>query len=100
MIFGTVINTAILCAIMFLVARHEADYSFYRVSLISFGLGICNILLPYMLGTWGALIVVLGLAVWALHQFCYLRWSMAGVITGLYLIAQIALGVVLRFLTS
>ena len=96
---GIIISAAFLCVIMYMEAKHEADYSFPKVLLISIGLSICNIILSIMLGPWIALIIVLGLTVWALHQFCYLRWSMAGIVTGLYIAAQIVLGIILGALT-
>lgn len=75
---GIIITAALLSLIMFLVARHEADYSFPKVLLISLGVGIVNFALSLGVGSLIALIVTLGLLVWALHQFCYLRWGMQG----------------------
>lgn len=97
---GIIVSAALLCLIMFIVARHEADYSFPKVILISLGLGLCNMMLSLFVGPWVALIVVLGLTVCALNQFCYLRWSKAGLITGIYVMVQVVLGVVFGAITS
>ena len=100
-IISIIINAAILSLIMFAVARHEADYYFPKVALISLGLGLCQFLLSLALGPGIiTLVVILGLTVWSLHQFCYLRWSRAGIVTGIHIVLQIALLIVLKILAS
>jgi len=96
---GILITAALLSLIMFAVARHEADYSFPKVALISLGLGLTNFAITIFAGGLPALIVMLGLMVWALHQFCYLRWGMAGLVTGIYLVCQIVISLVMGWLT-
>ena len=96
--FGVIITAALLCLIMFVLARHEADYSFPKVALIALGLGLCNLVLTLLAGDLIALVVVLGLMVWALHQFCYLRWGMAGLVTVTYLVCRLVLGLVIGWL--
>ena len=97
---GILISAASLCIIMYLVARHEADYSLPKVILIAAGLAIINFILSVAIGQLISLPIMLGLTVWALHQFCYLRWSMAAVVTGIYIVVQIALGMLFAGLTS
>lgn len=97
---GIIISAALLCAIMFIVARHEADYSFPKVLLISLGLGLCDFALSLLLPPLVGSLVVLGLTVWALHHFCYLRWNMAATVAGIYLGCSIGLGIVLGLLSQ
>ncbi len=97
---GLLVSAAVLCLIMFVVARHEADYSFPKVILISFCLGLCNFVLSLAVGPWIALVIVVGLTVWALHQFCYLRWGMAGIVTAIYIAVQILLALAQVMLSS
>lgn len=97
---GIVFSAAVLCAIMYVIARHEADYSFPRVLLISLGLGLTDFCLSLLVGPTLGSILVMGLMVWALHQFCYLRWRMAITVAAIYFASMILLGFVIGILTS
>ena len=92
---GIITSAGLLCLIMYIVARHEADYSLPKVILISVGLAACNLVLSLTIGALLALPILVGLTVWALHQFCYLRWGMASIITGIYIVCQIVVGILL-----
>lgn len=91
---GIAISTLLLCVIMFLVARHEADYSLPKVLMISAGISISSLLLTLALGLL-AIPLIIGLTIWALHEFCYLRWSRAAIVTGIYIVCQIGLSMAL-----
>lgn len=43
-------EAAVLCIILYLVARHEADYSFAKVAMVTAGIGLGNILLEGLAG--------------------------------------------------
>jgi hypothetical protein len=86
---GIIISAGLLCLVMFLVARHEAEISFPIVLLIVLGVSVLSALLR-PLGYWSIPIVFAALA-WALQQFCTLRWSKALLITLVYVIVSSAL---------
>ena len=94
MILNLLITSALLSTIMYLVAKHEADYSLPKVIIMTVGISICSLLATALAGPWVALIITLGVTVWALHQFCYLRWKMAWLITGIFIITQVIFNLV------
>ena len=92
---GAFISAILLCMIMYLVARHEAEYSFPIVMMVAVGLNIALMFLQFA-PPLVALVSMLSLTVWALHQFCYLRWSMAGIVTAIYMVCQLLVGMALH----
>ena len=96
---GIILSAVILCVIMYVVARHEAEYSLPVVLMVCAGLAVCNLflsLLPVLI----ALPLMIGLMMWALHQFCYLRWKTSGIVTAIYISCQIVLGLALAAMRS
>lgn len=96
---GTIISAFILCGTMYAVARHEADISFPVVLLIAFGVSAVSVILSLFMGLFSLPLVLVALA-WALHQFCYLRWSRAWIVTGIYTVAQLGIGMAFAVLRS
>ena len=96
---GIFLSAIILCVTMYLVARHEAEYSLPIVLMVSAGLAVCNIFLAALLGVF-ALPLMIALMMWALHQFCYLRWKTAAIVTAIYIVCQIVLAFVLAAVKS
>jgi hypothetical protein len=92
---GIAISALLLCVIMFVVARHEADYSLPKVLMVSAGISIVSLLLSMAIGLL-AVPVIIGLTMWALHEFCFLRWSRAAIVTGIYIACQIGISLALR----
>jgi len=94
-----IISTLVLCAAMYFVARHEAEISLPIVLMICVGVNVIGGLLGFMIGPF-ALIVTILLLAWSLQKFCYLRWSKAFMVTGIYLLTNVLLAFGLRALKS
>jgi hypothetical protein len=94
-----ILSSLILCVAMYLVARHEAEISLPITLMISVGVSVIAGILSIFIGPL-ALLVALGLLVWSLNKFCYLRWSKAAVVTGIYLVTNITLSVGLKALSK
>lgn len=94
-----IISTLVLCAAMYLVARNEAEISLPIVLMICVGVNVVGGLLGFMIGPF-ALIASVVLLAWALNKFCYIRWSKAFMVTGVYLLTNILLAFGLRALKS
>ena len=92
---GLIINAGILCLIMFLVAKHEAEINFGIVILIVLGVSVLDFILTKSIGLW-SVPFVFGALAWALHQFCYLRWSRAILVTVVYVAVSVGLALLLR----
>ncbi len=89
------ISALLLSGIMFTVAGFEADYSLPKVLALALGLSICGMLLGHTIGLF-ALPVMLGLTLWSLHRFCYLRWKMAALVTAIYIPCQFGVALLMR----
>jgi len=94
-----ILSAVILCAAMYLVARHEAEISLPITLMISVGVSVIAGILSIFIGPL-ALLVAIGLLIWSLNKFCYLRWSSAAIVTGIYLVSNIVLSVGLKALTK
>ena len=94
-IIGLIISAGLLCLVMYVLAKHEADINFPVVLMISVGCWAINLLLGRLLGVWTAL-VVFGALAWALQQFCALRWAKAILVTVVYVAASVGLSYVMR----
>ena len=91
---GILLSAGILCGIMHIVAKDEADYSFVRVLLVAAVLFAGNLLLGAGLGLLSIPIMFVVTA-WALQQFCYLGWGKAFLVATLYYVCQILLGILI-----
>ena len=85
MIGDVFLNAAILCAILYLVAKHEADYSFAKVAMVTAvtGLGafLIQIFLFEMIG-WYTIGLVFLLTAAMIMTFCWVRlWKTVIVVT-------------------
>jgi hypothetical protein len=85
MIGDVFLNAAILCAILYLVAKHEADYSFAKVAMVTAvtGLGafLIQIFLFDMIG-WYTIGLVFLLTAAMIMTFCWVRlWKTVIVVT-------------------
>ena len=89
-IFPILIQGALLVCIMYALARHEADYSFPKVLLLMVILTAGGGLLAVPLGPL-VIPVIFGGMIWALHQFFYLRWSKAALITVIYIVVSMVI---------
>lgn len=87
---GIFITAAILSGSLWAVARNDADFSFLKVLLISFGFSVAVKLLILAIGLWGIPIAIAAL-IWALIQWCYVSVLQAVIVTGIWLVVQIAI---------
>ena len=91
---GILFSTVILCGLMHFTARHEAEYSFGRVAIISAVISLLSLLLTLGIGLWGVPLTLAALA-YALHEYCYLRWPKAILVTFLYVVLNVGLNAAL-----
>lgn len=82
------ISAFFLCVILFLVARHEADYSLPKVIIISLGLTLVNMVFSIAAGLW-VFPVVLFTTAWCVQKFCYLEWGKASIVSALYVLCML-----------
>ena len=90
---GTFISAAILAATLHIVARHDADVTIPKMILIAFGVSISMMLLGNVIGIFAIPIVLAALG-WALVRFCYISIPQAAIVCGVWLVAQVVLGIV------
>ena len=83
------ISTLVLCVVLFLVARKEAEISLPMILMIAAGANIAGLLLS--LAHPLAPLLSLVLLAWAIQRFCYVRWSKAWIVTGVYLAVRVGL---------
>lgn len=83
------LDPLILLLFMWLLARHEADFSYLKLLLIT----LCIALIANglgMLNPWLGLISYIILIPLALHRFCYITLKSAVLITALFIVWQVA----------
>lgn len=85
-----IVNSLVLCAAMYLIARHEAEISLPIVLMITVGVSIVGAILSMFIGPLGFL-VSMALLAWAVHQFCYLSWPKASLVAVIYLVTNVIL---------
>ena len=97
MVAEVCIKALALVGILYLVARHEADFSFQTVAMVTAGLMAASVVLdalltPYI-GLFTAVPIVL-LVVMAVHRFCWVPWQKAILVALLFGLfnALVALG--------
>lgn len=83
-------SSLILCASLYLIARHEAEISLPIILMITVGASLTGLLASIAIGPF-AFLVVLGALAWAIQRFCFVRWSKAWIVTGIYGVSNIAL---------
>jgi hypothetical protein len=92
---GILISAALLCAIMFVLARHEAEIDFKIVLLICLGVSVLNLFTYKALG-YLAIPITLVVLAWALQKFCYLSWAKAFLVTIVYVVASTGISLLFR----
>lgn len=86
------ISSLALCIALYLIARHEAEISLPIILMITVGVSFISALLSWVIGPF-AFIVALCILTFALHRFCYIGWSKAMAVSGVYGVTNIALAV-------
>ncbi|MGL5017530.1 MAG: hypothetical protein ACRDBP_05315 [Luteolibacter sp.] len=87
-----IISALILCASLYLIARHEAEISLPVVLMITVGVSVISVLLSLFIGPFAFLVALVILA-FAIQRFCYVGWPKAFAVTGIYAVTNIVLGV-------
>jgi hypothetical protein len=99
---GLFLNAAVLCVLVWLVARGTADISFGRMFLIALGVGVANVVAGMIVGggylALLASIPVLGLLIFLLMKYCCVTLQQALLVTGLYFIYQVCFAILLNVL--
>jgi hypothetical protein len=87
---GLLIQPVILCGLLYLFARHEADYDFWRVTMVATGVSVVSWICGMFLALHGlaplALLVWFALCAWAFVRFCYVPWPKALLVALIHLI--------------
>jgi len=83
-----------LMAILWLVARHNADFEFSTVFFVTLGLTLATFLIALAIGIF-AVIPLFGLCVWALMKFCYTTLGQALIATTIFVAYKIGYGLLL-----
>lgn len=86
------ISSFVLCVALFLIARHEAEISLPIILMITVGVSMISILLSLAIGPF-AFLVALFILAYAIRRFCYISWSKAWAVTGVYAVTNIALAI-------
>jgi hypothetical protein len=94
MLFALFIDPLVLMVTLWAVARHNAEYSYPTLLLISIGLAIVGIVLSFLIGLF-AVIPLFGLMLWVLMRFCYVTLTQALIVTAIFIAFKIALAIVL-----
>ena len=91
MLAETFVNAAILCLLLFLIAKHEADFSFSKVAMVVAGIQLggflAQVFLFDMIG-WFTLAVSFVLAFVMVEAFCWLNISKTILVVVLFCIFQ------------
>lgn len=102
---GLVLDALILVVLLYLLARHDADFSFYKAIILSAALTAIEALSYVLLLSMGIhsfllpAVAVFGCCVWALVQFFYLQWSKSFLISFLYFISVSVVQYLLSMMT-
>lgn len=89
--FKLAIGAGILLAVLYKLARHEADFSFGKAFMIIGALSICGFAVSLMLGTIVAFIATFALGVWLIAKFLYVPQNKAIAAMAAYTGVQILL---------
>ena len=84
-------SALVLCITLYLVARHEAEISLPVILMITAGVSFASLLLT-LVHPLASLLSIFLLA-WAIQRFCYVRWSKAWTVTGIYFCANLGLAI-------
>lgn len=92
---GILIQIVLLAALMYIFARHEADISWPKLFMVFVPLQIATTLLSHAMGS-GAFFLYLGFMIFALHQWFYLGWKKAILISLAHVLFSV--GILLGFM--
>ena len=91
MLAETFVNAAILCAILYLVAKHEADFSFSKVAMVAAGIQLIAFLTQVFLFDrigWFTLAVSFVFALLLVMRFCWLNVAKSLLVVAIFFVFQ------------
>jgi hypothetical protein len=101
MVGQVIVQAAILSLILYLVARHEADYSFSKVAMVTAGTTVGSFIIQAMLqdhiGGWSA-IPVIGFIAFMLMTFCWISFWKSLIVVAVYIGVHMGFGVLVALL--
>jgi hypothetical protein len=92
MIIEILVDTAMLTLILFPVARHEADYSFGKVAMVTAAIGLGSFLVQVFLFdmiSWFTLIPVFLFSGIMIKAFCRLNWRKTFLVIAVFTVFQV-----------
>ena len=91
---GVLFIAIILSGSLWVIARHDADFNFWKILLISFVYSIASNLAIATIGLLGIPLALAGL-IWAIVRWCYVSILQAVIVSGILLVVQILIAVLL-----
>jgi len=92
MIIEILIDAAVLSLILFLVAKHEADYSFGKVAMVTAAIGLGSFLMHVFLFeiiSWLTIIPVFLFTGVMIKSFCWLNWRKTFLVIAIFTVFQV-----------
>jgi len=90
MLAETFLNAAILCTILYVVAKHEADFSFAKVAMVVAGIQLASFLAQVFLNTvaWFTLLISFVFTLLFVQKFCWLSFKKTLVVVLIFCVFQ------------
>ncbi len=90
MLAETFVNAAILCTILYVVAKHEADFSFSKVAMVVAGIQLASFLAQVFLNTvpWFTLLISFVFTLLFVQKFCWLSFKKTLVVVLIFCVFQ------------
>lgn len=88
MFIEIIAKALVLCLILYLVARHEADYSFHKVAMVTAAIGLGTLLIDVLCRPhigWFALLPVVAFVMFMLMKFCWISFLKAALVTVIFI---------------
>ncbi len=86
------VNAAVLCLILFLIAKHEADYSFQKVAMTTAGISLGSFLIHVFLFDkigWYSLILMFAFSAIMIKTFCWISLGKTLIVIAIFCTFQI-----------
>lgn len=87
MFIGVMVKAALLCGLLYAVAKHEADYSFSKVAMVTAGLALGSMcidgIVAPQLGIWTAIVHVAFIC-FMIMTFCWISFAKSLIVVGIY----------------
>jgi hypothetical protein len=103
MIGQILLQAFILCGLLYLIARHEADFDFAKVAMVVAGITFGNFFIELSLlpriGLF-TILVEIAFVVFMTTKFCWLRWWKAVIVSVLFVAAQVGMAFGVNLLVS